>query len=595
MKAVAARVLAALIGVLGMAALAPVAGASAATVTPSLTLSQPATQAGSRQSLGTDMTLAYSNSGDSVKDLTLTLPPGLLADASIDGGQCLKTTTLTSACQVGSGTVKAVATAVVLPVTVTVPISLYLVPPPKPGDLAGVQIVANDPPLVTGPLGGPADVVVNPPDAHVTITFTNIPNTAPVLSVTAVPISVQEMQTTLSGMRLPTQCSGLTPFGVSLTTYDGASATTSQPLTVTGCSNLALTPKFAVTAVKDAADQGAEVTTDVEQPQSTSAPFQATARTVALTLPPSVLGPNVLGALNVICAQPAPYSGCTPIGSATSTSPLYPAALTGKAYLVGSLAAPSIAIVFPPPFPVSLAGAVNIATGSTTFTGVPDVPLNDLKVVLFGGQNAVFSASCNPSSGTASATLTSQDGDKTATSRAPFTVAGCSSSGGATGPGGGGSPGGSQGGNGGGRHAHGVGRGRPSVTAASISRLGSGLAVLRFRVLKGDNAPGVRLVAVELPRGLAFRPGRAHGRSLTTVRTAAARLSYVRLVHGRLLIVLSRAASAFTVRVLGLRETAALERKAKHHRLRSLTLAVGVTDASGAGTLLRVSVHSLHL
>jgi hypothetical protein len=589
MKGTAAGVLAALIGVLGLAALAPTAVASAASVTPSLTLSEPATQAGSTHSLGTDVALGYSNSGDSVKDMTLTLPPGLLANAAIDGGQCLKTTNLASACQVGSGAVDATTTALVLPVTVTVPISFYLVPPPKAGDLAGLQIVADDPPLVTGPLGGPADVIVNPPDAHVTITFTNIPNTAQVLVGVTVPISVQEIQASFSAMRLPTKCSGLPQLGLSVTTYDGANATASQPLTVTGCSNLALSPTFRVTAVKDATDNGVQVTTDLEQPQPASAPFQAAARTVVLTLPPTVLGPNVLGALNVICARPAPYSGCTAIGSASSTSPLYPTALTGKAYLVGSLSAPSIAIVFPPPFPVSLTGSVNIATGATTFTGVPDLPLSDLEVVLAGGPNAVFSASCSPSSSTASATLTSQDDDKTATSRSPFSVAGCPGEGG-TGPGGDGTTE-SGGGSPSGPHSPGVRHGRPSVRAVSISRLGSGLATLGFRVLKGSHAPKIRLVAIQLPGGLSFR----HGRLMTTVKTSGVRARSVRLVRGRLLIVLSHGVDNVTVQVRDLRETATLERTAKHHRLRTLTLAVGITDVLGEGTVLRVAVHALHL
>jgi hypothetical protein len=581
----ACTILAGLASLLGIAVTAPVSVASAASVTAGLTLSQPATQAGSMQSLGQDATFAYSNSGDSVKDLTLTLPPGLLANAAIDGGRCLKTTMLSSPCQVASGTVTATATVALLPVTISVPVSLYLVPPPKPADLAGLQIVANDPPLITGPLGSPADVVVEPPDAHVTITFDNVPNTAQVVAGLTVPISVQAIQTTLSSMRLPTKCSGLPPFGLSVTTYDAATATTSRPLSVTGCAALALTPKFTVSAAKDAADSGAQVTTDLEQPQPLSAPFQATARSVDLTLPPNVLGPNVAGALNVICAQPAPYTGCTAVGSATSTSPLYPSTLTGKAYLVGSLAAPAIAIVFPPPFSITLTGGVNIVSGSTTFTGVPDVPLSDLKVVLAGGRNAVFSASCAPSSGTASATLTSQAGDRTATSQAPFTVAGCPPASSGTGTGGGNSGGGRPG----------APRGRPSVTLASITGLGSGLASLRLRVRKGNNAAGISSVAIELPRGLSFRKGRSHGRPRTMAQIIGTHLRRVRLVRGRLLVVLSRAVGTVTIRVEGIRESASLEHKAKRHRLHSLRLGVGVTDASGLGTLLRVIVHALRL
>ncbi len=175
----AAWMVSVVLGVLGMAGTAPVAVASAASVTANLSLAQTATQAGSMESLGQDATFAYSSSGDSVKTITLTLPPGLLANAAIDGGQCLQTTILSSPCQVASGTVKATATVALLPVSVSVPVSLYLVPAPAPGDLAGIQIVANDPPLLTGPLGSPGDVVVQPPDAHVTITFNNVPGHRP--------------------------------------------------------------------------------------------------------------------------------------------------------------------------------------------------------------------------------------------------------------------------------------------------------------------------------------------------------------------------------------------------------------------------------
>ncbi len=221
---------------------------------------------------------------------------------------------------------------------------------------------------------------------------------------------------------------------------------------------------------------------------------------------------------------------------------------------------------------------VNIGTGATTFTGVPDLPLSDLKVVLSGGPNSIFAASCAPSAGTASAALTSQNGDKTATSDAAFKVAGCATGGGSSGGGG-----------------SGAGRGRPSVTLASISRLGRGLAILRLRVLKGHNAPAMRSVAIELPRGLTFRRGRAHGRPLTAVHVTGAQVASDRLVRGRLLIVLKHAVDSATIRVQGIRENAPLERRAKRHRLHKLKLGVGITDASDVGTLLRVIVHALSL
>jgi hypothetical protein len=90
----------------GAGALAPTASAA---ISPSLTLAPSSATAGSTASLG--VTISFSPSGgDTVKDLTLALPPGLLADAAIDGGVCLKVTSAPpAACQVGTGSVSATA------------------------------------------------------------------------------------------------------------------------------------------------------------------------------------------------------------------------------------------------------------------------------------------------------------------------------------------------------------------------------------------------------------------------------------------------------------------------------------------------------
>ena len=73
-----------------------------------LTLDQSAgTRAGSAADLGLD--LKFTDTGtDSPRDLTIVLPPGLLANASIDGGACLRTRDVEgTACKVGTGTVTA--------------------------------------------------------------------------------------------------------------------------------------------------------------------------------------------------------------------------------------------------------------------------------------------------------------------------------------------------------------------------------------------------------------------------------------------------------------------------------------------------------
>src|SRR3979409_2480543 len=91
----------------GTTAVAPAAGAS---TTPTLSLDQSAGKtAGSTANLGLDLKFVDPGTA-SPHNLTPNLPPGLLANASINGGSCLNTANVTgSACQVGSGTVTATA------------------------------------------------------------------------------------------------------------------------------------------------------------------------------------------------------------------------------------------------------------------------------------------------------------------------------------------------------------------------------------------------------------------------------------------------------------------------------------------------------
>ena len=107
-----------------------------------------------------------------------------------------------------------------------------------------------------------------------------------------------------------------------------------------------------------------------------------------------MLPPNVAAVVggNILCASPSSGT-CKTVGWASASSPLYPHALPGKAYLTGSLLSPSITIVFPAPFALTLSGQVSLAANSTTFTGVPDIPLTALQVTFAGGPDAVFDVS----------------------------------------------------------------------------------------------------------------------------------------------------------------------------------------------------------
>lgn len=169
---------AAIAAVAGMAVLAPAAGASIGT--PSVTLSPSSATAASTANQGVNIGFSPS-SGDSVKNLTLQLPPGLIANASIDGGACLKSATPLAACQVGSGTVTAdvnVAPPLVAP-ALALSAEFTLVAPPAAGDLAGLDVLVKDP--ISGQygvLGTPAAVAFRSPSDPagygLNIAFSNI-------------------------------------------------------------------------------------------------------------------------------------------------------------------------------------------------------------------------------------------------------------------------------------------------------------------------------------------------------------------------------------------------------------------------------------
>jgi hypothetical protein len=557
-----------------MAALAPAAGATINPVTVTLTPSSAA--AGSTGNLGTDIKFSPS-SGDTTKDLTLQLPPGLLANAAVDNGACLKTTTPIAACQVGSGSVTATAAFVgVIPLPTSLSASFYLVAPPAKSDLGGLAVVVNDP--FSGQptqLGAPAAVTIRPasdPDGvGLNIVFTNIPNSFDNLS-----IQLNEIDSTFNGLRFPDTCPA-TPAKVIVTadSYSTATPTTgSAPLTVTGCGSEPFAPGFAVSIAKDSADDGVAVTTDVTQTAA-----QAPARSVSLAFPTNALVPNI-DVLGALCATPASGT-CTPVGSAVAASPLYPAPLTGSAYLTGSLTAPSLTLVFGPPFSLTLVGTVNLASNSTTFNGIPDFPLTDLKVSLVGGPNSVFNATCRPASGSATATLTSQNGDQTKQVAGPFTISPCSLA----------TPGSSSSGTG----AKG---GKARIDGASAMGLTTGKPSLVFQAVAGKNAGKLSMLTVELPKGLRFTRHRVHGAlKVQGVTLAGAKIKSTVLKAGHLVIILRSPVNSVIVGVSSkaLAESRGLRLQARRHKLKSLKLTVLVKDTRGAQVKLPVTIRSLHL
>jgi hypothetical protein len=553
-----------------MAAMAPAAQASLGTV--GLALSPSSATAASTANLGTDITFSPT-SGDSTKDLTLGLPPGLLANAAVDGGACLKSATPVPACQVGSGTVTA---AILGLAPASLPATFDLVAPANSSQLAGLAVLITPPGGQPTQLGAPAGVTIrpatDPAGVGLNIAFTNIPDT-----FEGLPLQLHEINGTFDGLRFPSSCPA-TPVNMTVTAdsyADATPATARAPLTVTGCASAPYSPAFAVALTKDTADDGVSVTTDVTQTAN-----QATSRSVSLAFPTNALVPNV-NVIGALCANPASGT-CKSVGSAAAVTPLYPTPLFGNAYLTGSFAAPTLTIVFGPPFSQTLTGTVSLATNSTTFNGIPDFPLTDLKVSLKGGSNAVFNATCRPPSGSATATLTSQNGDQIKRATAPFTISPCTTVG-------------ASGQSGSGTGAKGK---APRIDGTSAAGLTTGRPSLVFQAVAGKNAGKLSVLTVELPRGLRFVRHRVHGKlKLQGVSLAGAKLKSAVLSHGHLVITLRKTAANVIVSLSSkaLSESGSLKSRARRHRLKSLKLTVLVKDSRGRQTKVPVTIRSLHL
>jgi hypothetical protein len=287
------------------------------------------------------------------------------------------------------------------------------------------------------------------------------------------------------------------------------------------------------------------------------------------------------------------------VGAASATSPLYPATLTGKAYLTGSSSGLSLTLVFPSPFPLTLTGTVNLLKNTATFAGLPDIPLTNLTVTLNGGPEGLFLSTCATPSGTATAALTDQNGDKSATVPARFAVSGCP---GVAGPGATGGSGSGSGGSGSNPTSGGAGQGASSASGITVGHtklsrarfagLRGGRPTLSFRVTTARGAAKLRVLTVALPAGLAFH-ARNHRPSAITIRGAQVRS--LSLSHGRLVISLAKAASTFTVAIGrgGLDESRSLRTQVGHHRVRTLGLVVIAQNTAGKRTTLRARISDL--
>jgi hypothetical protein len=464
--------------------------------------------------------------------VTITLAPGVLASLAANPS-CIKgTAQYTDACKIGTGSAST-------SLGVGLGLTAYLVPPPGPGNAAGIDLLT------------PAYPMVAPSHVAVSLVQTPTGNVASVLNLDLSSLGplagmLTTMSLTVNGTlggkpftRMPTNCS---PGHSTMTVqYANGSETTqaSPDFAPTGCASLPFAPQVTATAVKDAHDNGTQVVTS-----QTQAVGEAAGLSTTLILPWPALSPNQssLGLQN---------SG-VPVGSAVATSPLQPTPLTGLAYLTGAGPfTPTLTLKFPPPVALTLIGAVSLTNHSVTFSGLPDVPQTALVVTLFGGPKAAQAASCAPPGGILHAGFTGQNGAST-TATFPLTVAGCPTV--------------------------------PKLSAVALTGLANRQPGLSFRLARGTAAPNLKSVTVSLPAGLTFKTTKRRVKGVVTSVPSTLALS-----GGQLTITLKRPAATLAVRIgsAALLESKQLQRQVKLHKANPTgQLRFDVADAGGSSSTL---------
>ena len=354
------------------------------------------------------------------------LPPGLLGkvagvtlcpEADAASGNCPTNTR--------AGTVTATVGTGPSPVTLSGPV--YMGDPYKGGLLTRIAALpAKVGPLDLGTTVLRSAISLRPTDAGLDVVSDDLPR-----FVQGIPVDVRTLTVDLNkpGTLLnPTSCAAQT-IGGTLTSVLGDLATATAPFQATACDRLPFAPKIiAVAGGKGNLRKGQRplFRTIVEQPIE-----QARLASTTVTLPPA-LG---VASGKVPCPVAQADAGTCPansqVGTANATTPLLPGELKGPVYLIQQPGSPlpGVLVQLRGLVNLSLRGAVSIGSGglSTTFNGIPDVPISHFELVFTGGKTGTLITSrdlCRGSGLTLKASFAGHNG-VSRNSTAPVGIQGC--------------------------------------------------------------------------------------------------------------------------------------------------------------------------
>jgi hypothetical protein len=267
-------------------------------------------------------------------------------------------------------------------------------------------------------------IAIRPSDAGLDASIDNLPHTT-TTDITEFALTLFGVAASRGFMSNPRSCAPATTT-VDTTAYDGSAGSAAATFTPTGCQFLAFAPQLVSNAAGTARGVHPQLMTIIQQGAG-----QATASSLALTLP---LG---LSAVQIASRRACPSSrlsaGTCPIrsqvGSAQALTPVLPRSLQGPIVITSSSisALPVLAIDLHGAFDVRMQAAVGFGAPGrmlTTITGLPDVPLSRLTLVLNAGGGSLLSNArdlCDPPAPTLDAAFAAHSGASVAASIAVAT------------------------------------------------------------------------------------------------------------------------------------------------------------------------------
>ena len=397
--------------------------ASAQALTVSGTAAPTDTTAGAHSDF--NIAINFGPAGEDVQNLTVGLPPGVTGDPTATP-QCTEAqlnsaTAGNDGCpansQVGTVVANATITVVVLPVTLNVTGKLYNVTPHageparfgivlQPGNLLGA-ITLPLPPVILE-----SGAALRQSDFGLDTIINDIPN-----STSGLPTHINSQTITLFGdpadhgvpgtpkpfMRNPTSC---TP---KVTTFmatphapaTGTASSESPPFTPTDCDTLPFAPRFSATLdvpTRQPAGEKPTLTTAIDQSDG-----EAGLKDAKVVIPPD-MGADLSRITPSGVCDPSDFdAGACPassvLGAAIATSPLLTEPLTGPVLLVTNpVGLPSVGLDLHGQLNLRLKGQLGI-DNTTTFTGLPDIPIAHFQLTFDGGPNGLLQATrdiCSP-------------------------------------------------------------------------------------------------------------------------------------------------------------------------------------------------------